>query len=238
MAGCWPPPLTAPSSQLKQSSSSASSLSRRLRGRMRTMTCGFGRGRRAGCCGPQPRPGREGSAPACGRARVSHGGFGRHSQSERYRSAFSPALTPRPGLLEPYGSQKSASKHDRTARLLCFRSSALSTNRPVSPTADGRDRLGGSTPAGAAAPALAARVVAVAPAAGPGRPREASGGGRGHCSIPLFPSHIPPFDGCMKQFLYTQIFQNFLINKFPNSKEFPTGGIKPNFYYHFHLWGC
>ena len=36
-----------------------------------------------------------GSIHATGRrARVSHGGFGRHSQSERYRSAFSPALTP------------------------------------------------------------------------------------------------------------------------------------------------
>ena len=30
------------------------------------------------------------------------------------------ALTPRQGLLEPYGSQKSASNHDRAARLLAF----------------------------------------------------------------------------------------------------------------------
>ena len=34
--------------------------------------------------------------------------------------AAAPALTPRQGLLEPYGSQKSASKHDRTARLLAL----------------------------------------------------------------------------------------------------------------------
>ena len=46
--------------------------------------------------------------------------------------AAAPALTARQGLLEPYGSRKSASKHDRAARLFAFRSSALSTNPLIS----------------------------------------------------------------------------------------------------------
>ena len=46
--------------------------------------------------------------------------------------AAAPALTPRQGLLEPYGSQKSASNHDRAARLLALARRRFSTNRPVS----------------------------------------------------------------------------------------------------------